>query len=82
MTKLRSDTGFNRPIGAYCFFIITFPGHRLFGLNPDSQGSGLYSPKAGQFGYSHSIPEVYGKIIKYECEPTEGAHVEIQEIKF
>jgi hypothetical protein len=59
-----------------------FPGHRLFGLKSDSQGSGLNSPKVGQFGYSHSIPEAYGKIIKYEYEPTEGAHVELQEIKF
>ncbi len=65
MTKLRLDTGFNRPIGAYCFFIMI-----------------LNSPKAGQFGYSHSIPQAYGKIIKYECEPTEGAHVELQKIKF
>lgn len=43
----------------------------------------MNSPKAGQFSLVIAIP--YLKLMvkfKYECEPTEGAHVELQEIKF
>ncbi|GIO57600.1 hypothetical protein J21TS7_59180 [Paenibacillus cineris] len=65
------------------FFYYDLSGSQLFDLNPDSQGSGLNSPKAGQFSLVIAIP--YLKLMvkfKYECEPTEGAHVELQEIKF